>query len=85
MWVDTKEYLARKMETSTKEGTSTMTFEYGPVIITKPSPVKKMPAFDSALEDAGVNIDSEEIKNLMKNIPQTTTQGDAPPEEASAE
>lgn len=85
IWVDTKEYLARKMETSSKEGISTMTFEYGPVTITKPSPVKKMPAFDSTLKDAGINIDSEEIKNLMKSIPQTDTQEAAPIEEAPAE
>jgi hypothetical protein len=44
-----------------------------------------MPAFDSTLKDAGINIDSEEIKNLMKNIPQTETQEAAPIEETPAE
>jgi len=86
IWVDTKAYLARKMETNSKEGVSTMTFEYGPVTITKPSPVKKMPAFDTILKDSGVNINSDEIKNLMKNIPQGTTEESAPPvEETPAE
>lgn len=86
IWVDTKEYFARKMETKSKEGVTTMTFNYGPVTITKPSPVKKMPAFDSSeLKDAGANINSEEIKNLMKNIPQTDTQEAAPVEETPAE
>jgi outer membrane lipoprotein-sorting protein len=80
VWVDTKEYLARKMESTTKEGISTMTFEYGPVVITTPAPVKKMPAFDSTLKDAGVNINSEEIQNLMKNIPPANSEGTAPVE-----
>lgn len=86
IWVDTKEYFARKMETSSKEGISTITFEYGPVIITKPSPVKKLPAFDStSLNNTGVNVNSEEVKNLLKNIPQTNTQDTAPVEETPAE
>ncbi len=86
IWVDTKEYFSRKMETSSKEGVNTITFEYGPVTITKPSPIKKMPAFDAVSpNDTGVNVDSEEIKNLLKNIPQTNTQEAAPVEETSAE
>lgn len=86
IWVDTKEYFARKMETSSKEGVSTTTFEYGPVTIIKPSPVKKLPAFDStSLNNTGVNVNSEEVKNLLKNIPQTNTQDTAPVEETPAE
>ena len=83
IWVDTTEYLARKMEVKTKDGVSTMTFEYSPITITQPSPVKKMPAFDST--NTGVNVNSEEIKNLMKNIPQTTPSESAPVEETPAE
>lgn len=79
IWVDTREYRARKMETDSKMGTSIMTFEYGPVTISAPSPVKKMPAFDSALKDAGVNINMDEIKKMMKDVPQTNTQ-EAPAE-----
>lgn len=85
IWVDTSKYFARKMEVNSKEGVSTMTFEYGPVTITKPSPVKKMPAFDSALKDAGVNLNSDEIKNLMKNIPQGNAEEGNPPVETPAE
>jgi len=85
IWVDTQSYFARKMETKTKEGVSTMTFEYGPVTITKPSPVKKMPTFDTIVPEAGVDLNSEEIQKMMKTIPQTNTQEQAPPEEMSAE
>ncbi len=83
IWVDTKEFFARKMESKTAEGISTMTFEYGPVTITKPSPVKKMPAFDSTLP-GGASVNSEEIKNLMQNIPQTGDE-ETPPVETPAE
>jgi len=70
IWVDTTYYYARKMEIKTKEGVSTMTFEYGPVTITKPSPVKKMPSFDTMMKDSGINVDTSEIKNLLKDLPQ---------------
>lgn len=70
IWVDTKDYLARKMESTTKEGVSTMTFEYGPVIIIKPSPVKKMPTFDTNAIESGAGINMEEIKKMMKETPQ---------------
>jgi len=86
IWVDTNSYYARKMEMSSKDGVSTMTFEYGPVTIQKPSPVKKMPSFDTMMKDSGVNVNSEEIQNLMKNIPQGDAQGSAPTvEETSVE
>jgi len=85
IWVDTKEYLARKGETKTKEGTGLLVFEYGPVTIIKPSPVEKMPAFDSAPKNTEVNVNTEELNNLMKNIPQTTPQESAPVEETPAE
>jgi len=85
IWVDTKYFYARKMQSTTKEGVSTMTFEYGPVTITKPSPVKKMPAFDSSAAGGGINVNSEELKNLMKDIPQANPQESAPAEETPAE
>ena len=70
IWVDTKDYLARKMEMESETGISTMTFDYGPVTITAPSPVKKMPAFDGMMKDAGVEVNMDEIKNMMKDIPE---------------
>jgi len=85
IWVDTKEHLARKMESQFNNSISTMTFAYGPVTITQPSPVKKMPAVDSALKDAGVNVNSDEVKNILKNIPQTNTQETPAVEETPAE
>jgi outer membrane lipoprotein-sorting protein len=85
IWVDTKYFYARKMESTSKEGVSTMTFEYGPVTIAKPSPVKKMPAFDSSAPGGIPNINSEELKNLMKDIPQTNPQEAAPAAETPAE
>jgi outer membrane lipoprotein-sorting protein len=85
IWIDTQNYYARKMESKSKEGISTMTFEYGPVTITKPSPVKKMPAFDASVKDPGVTINSEELKNLMKNIPQGNSEAGSPPAETPAE
>lgn len=51
IWVDTTHYYSRKMESKSKEGVTIMVFEYGPVSITKPSPVKKMPSFDSMMKD----------------------------------
>ena len=85
IWVDTTNYYARKMESTSEEGVNTMTFEYGPVTITKPSPVKKMPAFDSSAAGGGININSEELQNLMKDLPQTDPQESAPAGETPAE
>jgi len=73
VWVDTKEYLARKMEMNTKEGSSTMTFEYGAVTITKPAPVKQMPSFEETMKEKGVNVDMEEIQKMMQQAPQEET------------
>lgn len=70
IWVDTTQYYARKMETSTKEGVSTISFEYGPVVITKPSPVRKMPSFDAGGINSGAGINMEEVKKMMKDLPQ---------------
>lgn len=85
IWVDTKEYRARKMETSSKEAVNSITFEYGPVIITKPSPVKKMPTFDTSGINSGEEINMEEIQKMMKDTPQTNPQESAPDEETPAE
>ena len=83
LWVDTAEHLSRKMEIASKEGgKTTMTFDYGPVTITKPSPVKKMPSFDSQLKDSGINM--EEIQKMMKDLPQTQ-QGAGAADEVPAE
>lgn len=69
VWVDTQEYLARKMETSSGGSKTVMTFEYGPITISKPSPVKTMPSFDSMMQESGVNINMEDIQNMMKDLP----------------
>jgi len=71
IWVDTTDYLARKMESLSKEGVSTMTFEYGPVTITKPSPVKQMPSFDTSAIQKETGVNMEDIQNMMKDIPET--------------
>jgi outer membrane lipoprotein-sorting protein len=85
IWVDTTSYYARKMEMQSKEGVSTMTFEYGPVTIQKPSPVKKMPSFDTMMKDSGVEVNMDEIKNMMKDFPQTDSGESAPGEAMPAE
>ncbi len=87
IWVDTTQYYSRKMESKSKEGVTTMTFEYGPVSIAKPSQVKKMPSFGTELNNSGANVSSEEIQKLLKDLPQTNTQDTQPaaPEETPAE
>ncbi len=70
VWIDTKEYLARKMETIMKEGTTSMTYDYQSVSITKPSPVKQMPSVQQMMKDSGVNVDINKIKDLMNQAPQ---------------
>ncbi|MFZ2026003.1 MAG: hypothetical protein WAV30_01820 [Microgenomates group bacterium] len=75
IWVDTTSYYARKMEMQSKDGVSMMTFEYGPVTIQKPAPVKKMPSFDTMMKDSGVEVNMDEIKNMMKDFPTGETTG----------
>ncbi len=70
IWIDTKEYLARKMETVMKEGTTSLTYDYQSFTITKPSPVKQMPSVQQMMKDSGVNVDINKIKDLMKKVPQ---------------
>ncbi len=84
IWVDTNQYYARKMESKSSIGVSTMAFEYGPVMITKPSPVKKMPAFNPVIP-GGTKINVEELKSLMKNIPQTNVEATPMAEETPTE
>lgn len=85
VWIDTSEFLARKMEVSSKDsGTSTMTFEYGPVTITKPSPVKEMPAFDSSSAAGATGVNMDEVNKLIKNAQQTGGQS-APTQDTPAE
>lgn len=82
IWVDTQSYYARKMEMQSKDGVTSMMFEYGPVVIQKPSPVKKMPSFDTMMKDSGVNVNMDEIKSMMKDFPSEQTATD---EEVAAE
>lgn len=69
IWIDTKEYLARKMVSPSSGGSITMTFDYGPVSITKPVNVTPMPSFDTMMQESGANINMEEIQNMMKDLP----------------
>lgn len=69
LWIDTKEYLARKMVTPSSEGSITMTFDYSPVIITKPVNVTPMPSFDTMMQESGVNINMDDLQNMMKDLP----------------
>jgi len=55
IYFDDREYLMRKMKTEDQSGYSyEMIFEYGPVTITAPSPVKEMPSYDSDVMDGSV-------------------------------
>lgn len=60
MWIDTTMHLARKTQTTLPDGSiTTLTYEYGPVSISEPSPVKElsMPS-------------QPDIQNLMQQLPQ---------------
>jgi hypothetical protein len=79
-WVDTKEHLARKTETTFNNVISTMEYKYESVNVSKPSPIKELPLVGTqnnnpaaAAEDAGVGVDpagqipsQEEIDKMMK-------------------
>ena len=78
IWVDTSAYLARKMESKSKDGVSTMTFEYGSVTISKPSPVRKMPAFNPSTNTEGSTVSPEDIQKLMKQVVPTSRQTSEP-------
>lgn len=49
VWIDTKEHLARRMEFSFEGGSNVMEYKYEVVQISKPSPIKEMPAFDAPM------------------------------------
>ncbi len=79
-WVDTKEHLARKIETAFNDVVSTMEYKYEPVNVSKPSPIKELPLVNTqnnnpaaAAGDAGVGVDpagqipsQEELDKMMK-------------------
>ena len=61
IYFDDREYLMRKMSTKDQSGYSyEMIFEYGPVTITAPSPVKEMPSYDSALPESSEPMPSDQ-------------------------
>lgn len=79
LYFDDREYMMRMMETSDTYGTTTTYFEYNPVSISAPSPVKEGQGFNlydpSILEKtagSASSIDMEKLKQnaeeLMKNI-----------------
>lgn len=63
IWFDDQDYLTRRMQTKTAEGTMDMTYSYEDVSITEPSPVKEMPAVDA-------NMSQEELQKLMEQYAQ---------------
>lgn len=71
VWIDTKERLARQMETKTAQGSSMMIYRYEKVKITKPEPIKEMPglgagAGSSAPSGAGQMPSQEELEQMMQ-------------------
>lgn len=75
-WIDTKEHLARKMEFAFEGGSSTMEYKYESVKISKPSPIKEMPAFGAGTGAPGSVSGSEgnekmpsqeELEQMMKD------------------
>ncbi len=73
VWFDTKEYKARKMETSIEDGAkTTIEYSYESVTITTPSPVKEMPDYSTMMEQNGVKMPSaEELQKMMQEVPQS--------------
>lgn len=74
VWIDSKEHLARKMEFIFQGGSNVMEYKYEAVQITKPSPIKEMPAFDAPdglvndTDDTGDKMPSQaEIEQMMKD------------------
>lgn len=96
MYIDTKEYLLRKMKVDDKLGGSTETlFSYKPVTINVPSPVKEMKTDFSnmldtnptGMEGSTTSIDNkklqEELQKIMEQSGQEnadTTDSEVPPE-----
>lgn len=68
IYIDTKEYLMRKVVTQSEQSKTTVEFEYKPVTIVKPSPVQPfaMPKI------SGFN--QEDIEGMMKKYQETGTQ-----------
>ncbi len=75
-WIDTKEHLARKMEFAFEGGSSTMEYKYESVKISKPSPIKEMPAVGAGIGAPGSVSGSEgsekmptqeELEQMMKD------------------
>ncbi len=67
IYIDTQEYLMRKVVTQSEQGTTTVEFEYQPVTIVKPSPVQSftMPKI------SGFN--PEDIEGMMEKYGDTGT------------
>ena len=61
IYFDDREYVMRKMSSIDQSGyTYEMIFEYGPVTITAPSPVKEMPSYDSVIPESSESIPGSE-------------------------
>ena len=82
IYFDDREYLMRKMSTQDQSGyTYEMIFEYGPVTITTPSPVKEMPSYEGTMPESSEampgsqegGMPSEEELNKLKEEYQDLT------------
>lgn len=81
LWFDTKDYQLRKMEMTSKDGTTlTATFSYGKVSVSEPSPVKELgenqyivPGQNepTTLPDTGdLDMSEQELQDLLKQYQQ---------------
>lgn len=73
VWIDTKDHFARKMELGSGTDLTTITYTYTPVTIAEPSPVKEFSIPD---EVKGNMPSADEIQKMMKDLPQTSGEGE---------
>lgn len=71
IFFDDNAYMMRKTQSVTKDGTTTeFEFDYGPVNITEPSPVKSLPSVPAGTESTGTGTNQEELQKLMEQYQQ---------------
>jgi outer membrane lipoprotein-sorting protein len=67
IWIDTKEHLMRKMEMTMTDGSvNTVTYEYGAVSISEPSPVKEFQVPSFGTGDEGDMPSQADIQKMMQ-------------------
>lgn len=70
VWIDDSQFLSRRTEYADNSSKSIMTFDYTPVKISKPSPVKAMPNVSDMINSSG-NVDMEKVEEMMKDLPKS--------------